>query len=785
MKNIFILLLVTVLSLSSVLAEDIEDTSIIDELEKQEIKEIDFDFNLKSFETCDGLEKVMWNYIKEYWKNNKNRWNYPIAYRTLWAPNIDVAFDDGVSSDKSESSISNESISWAGSDDFSETNVQVKWVDESDIVKTDWKYIYYYNELDRYVYIVEAVDLWIIKKIKLPSNFNRPVLYIWEDRLTIISSGYSNTNYSKFGYWINRNSKTYTIVFDTTNIKIPVLTKLYVADWDLRKSRKIGDYIYVISNNNFAIPYHIFESEADIDVDIKNILPKKIDISKTGDESKQNLKLRWLDLPYNITAWDIANCNEIEYVLPDPETMKQFDFSPSYNIISIIDTKNTENEVKTKVIAWSNAELYMSLDNMYLTSHMYQSYDFSCPVNARCFAPWYPRGQNTLVHKVNIDGSSLKYQDSTIVPGSPLTQYSMDEYKWDFRILTSINTWGRERNQYTDLYILDENLELKWSLTNLGEWENFKSSRYIWDKLFLVTFKQIDPLFVIDVSDSTNPEVLWELKIPGYSTYLHPYDENHLIGLGYDTKENKWWGTINDGVKVDLYEIDYDKTSKEYMDKKNDWIASDFVCTNWFVYFEDGIWSWCEDPNNKWILVKQKFSHTLWQYWSYSEALTNPRMFMWKAKDNKLFLPATLYINDELEQYRHLDFFQWLITMTIDKDDGIKEDFRLSHINYSWLEKERQKECLKYTKENTEKKCVKLIGWWEYCEAVKYSYIPKYCYENSSIWEYIASKSWNYRNSFIKRALWIGNNTYSISNDEMRSSNINTGIKTDSVKMWK
>ncbi|MBT3728591.1 hypothetical protein HOF65_05885 [bacterium] len=108
----------------------------------------------------------------------------------------------------------------------------------------------------------------------------------------MISSGYSNTNYSKFGYWINRNSKTYTIVFDTTNIKVPVLTKLYVADGDLRKSRKIGDYIYVISNNNFSIPYHTFEIEDDIDVEIKNILPKKIDISKTSDESKQNLKLR-------------------------------------------------------------------------------------------------------------------------------------------------------------------------------------------------------------------------------------------------------------------------------------------------------------------------------------------------------------------------------------------------------------------------------------------------------------------------------------------------------------
>jgi len=137
--------------------------------------------------------------------------------------------------------------------------------------------------------------------------------------------------------------------------------------------------IYVVSNNSFAIPYRNFKNIDDIKIDLKKILPKKIDISKVNDKSKQNLKLRGRNLPYNITAGNIAKCNEIEYVLPDADTMKKFDFSPSYNIISIIDTKNTTNEVKTKVIAGSNAELYMSLDNMYLTSNIYQSYDFSCP----------------------------------------------------------------------------------------------------------------------------------------------------------------------------------------------------------------------------------------------------------------------------------------------------------------------------------------------------------------------------------------------------------------------
>ena len=79
------------------------------------------------------------------------------------------------------------------------------------------------------------------------------------------------------------------------------------------------------------------------------------------------------------------------------------------------------------------------------------------------------------------------------------------------------------------------------------------------DKLFLVTYQQVDPLFAIDLADQKNPKILGELKIPGYSTYLHPYDANHIIGLGYDTTTNQWGGTQQNGIKVDLYEINYDK----------------------------------------------------------------------------------------------------------------------------------------------------------------------------------------------------------------------------------
>ncbi len=765
MKKIFSLLFVLMFSFVTVNASDIEDTSIIDALNKQNIKNLDFDFNLKSFESCEWVEKVMWKYIKNYWKKNRNIWNFYDF--NIGINRTETMMDSEVLSfNQSDTSQKVSWIKWSNSLDYSKTNNQVDGVDESDIVKTDWKHIFYYNDADKYVYIVTVDGLNIMKKIKLPSNFYNPILYIGENRLTIVSSGYSSIDYSKVGYWINRNAKTYTMVFDTTDIKSPILSKLYIADWELRKSRKIGDYIYLISNNSFSIPYYTFKTEDDIEVDIKSIMPTKIDITKTDNKEEQNLTLRGKKYPYNIKGWSVAKCNEIEYVLPDDETMDKFSFNPSYNIISVINIRDFSDEVKTKVIAGSNSEIYMSLDNLYLTSNVYQSYDFKCVGGFNCIMPYYSRWNNTVIHKMNIDWSDISYQWSAMVPWSPLTQYSMDEYKWDFRILTSTNNWGQVREQHTDLYILDKNLDLKWSLKNLWDGEDFKSSRYIWDKLFLVTFEQIDPFFVIDVADSANPKVLWELKMPWYSTYLHPYDENHIIGLWYDTVENNWGGITNWGIKVDLYEINYDKKCGD----SNLTVTEKEKCKSW---------------DYKGIIVKQKYSESFWDSGSYSEALNNPRMFMWKKSENKLFLPVTLYTKDKEEKYRNIDFFQWLLSLSIDKDSWIKELFRMTHIDSSSIENKRQKECSKYTKENTEKKCVKLIGGWEYCEAVKYRYVPKYCYADSTVGEYMASVNWNYKNSFIKRALWVWKDLFSISNDLIRSSNIDTGIKIDDIELYK
>jgi len=168
--------------------------------------------------------------------------------------------------------------------------------------------------------------------------------------------------------------------------------------------------------------------------------------------------------------------------------------------------------------------------------------------------------EKTVIHKIGINKNKLEYKANGSVTGNVLNQFSMDEHNGYFRIATTKNrTWSRfeEENfdSYTNLYILDENLNSIGKVENLAAGERIYSVRFMQDRAYMVTFKQTDPLFVIDVKDPENPKVLGELKIPGFSNYLHPYDNETLIGIGKDTAENEWGGVTTKGLKFSLFDV--------------------------------------------------------------------------------------------------------------------------------------------------------------------------------------------------------------------------------------
>jgi uncharacterized secreted protein with C-terminal beta-propeller domain len=166
-------------------------------------------------------------------------------------------------------------------------------------------------------------------------------------------------------------------------------------------------------------------------------------------------------------------------------------------------------------------------------------------------------GDQTLVQKFRIDGYDATYQAEATVPGQVLNQFSMDEQDGYFRIATTT----RHQQQWTDtrnnIFVYGPDLRLAGSLTDLAPGERIYSARFLGKRAYLVTFRQLDPFFVVDLTDPASPHVLGDLKIPGFSDYLHPYDDNHIIGIGKSTTPNPRENgmPIPTGLKIALFDV--------------------------------------------------------------------------------------------------------------------------------------------------------------------------------------------------------------------------------------
>jgi inhibitor of cysteine peptidase len=162
----------------------------------------------------------------------------------------------------------------------------------------------------------------------------------------------------------------------------------------------------------------------------------------------------------------------------------------------------------------------------------------------------------TVIHKIAINNGAITYIARGDVPGILESQFSMDEYRNNLRVATTSNVYStRGSYEYNNVFVLDSGMKTIGSLTHIAEQEKIYSARFIGDRLYLVTFKRVDPFFVIDLATPTAPKVLGKLKIPGYSDYLHPYDATHIIGVGKETGTNDWGGVSTKGIKLALFDV--------------------------------------------------------------------------------------------------------------------------------------------------------------------------------------------------------------------------------------
>lgn len=298
--------------------------------------------------------------------------------------------------------------------------------------------------------------------------------------------------------------------------------------------------------------------------------------------------------------------------------------------------------------------------------------------------------RKTVVHKIKIDKGDIEYGAKGEVSGYLSNQFSLDDFNNNLRVATTMEFYGiipmavrgAEGSQpsagvavsaqevtgkavsseaavsksliirppipregkymmYNNVYVLDDDMETIGKLEEIAPDERIYSTRFIGDRLYMVTFKRIDPLFVIDLSNPSNPEILGELKIPGFSDYLHPYDENHIIGIGKETESNEWGGVSTKGVKLALFDVS---------DVKN---------------------------------PKQLDKYEIGEAGTDSEALRDHKAFLFDRKKNLLVIPVTevkgkQYYDPKLG-YRTQRLWQGAYVFSLTLEDGFKVKGKITH----------------------------------------------------------------------------------------------------------
>jgi uncharacterized secreted protein with C-terminal beta-propeller domain len=453
--------------------------------------------------------------------------------------------------DYAAESSSSSLVSPLASSDYTKTNVQVEGIDEGDIIKTDGNCIYMLSNNELIIFKPEGASTKELSRTALVTQTDEysynysSELYISGTTAAVISNEYSSTPLEGLGLEALSATDSYsygfgqtwtTVVFyDVSNPNKPERIQSFGQSGDYVSSRLQGDVLYLISR------YWLYNAMDD------DVPATYVPLLKEGDT------------PSAMAASDIR-------IMPSIESV-------SYTVVTSLDV-STAQRLDQKSVLGEASTVYMSHDNLYLGSTIY-SEEVKEPYEESVYTiEEHISKQTTQLIRVGIDNGSLDVAVQCTVDGSLLNQFSLDEYEGNLRLVVTLNDYSykilrdeshqvesyqqNEANPTTNaLYVLNPSLETIGSVKGLAEDEQIYSARFDGEIGYMVTYRQMDPLFAIDLSNPADPKVTSELKIPGFSTYLHPFGEGRLLGLGYDTN-----GTVRDGMKLSMFDISdpYDVT---------------------------------------------------------------------------------------------------------------------------------------------------------------------------------------------------------------------------------
>lgn len=474
-----------------------------------------------------------------------------------------------------------------GTADYSNTNVQVEGVDEGDIVKTDGNRIFTLADTGLEVAVVTADGVEFTDSLRL--DWWPQSMLLHEDTLVLMGVVWSDSGYryGGGGYGGNTTKIVEVDVSDPTNVTVQ---RTLEFDGSYVSARLVGSELRVAVNSS---PVGLaFEQ------------PQGSGLRAERDATEANIAV--------IKASDLDNWLPY-YILKDGSTETEGRLLDCAGVMapttfSGVDTLSllTFDLNGRGVASWDSAgvvatgaTMYANEDRTYLATARWQNWAVLAEDDARAEADEF----STDIHLFDSSGSTPKYVGSGTVPGFLLNQFAMDEFDGHLRVAstTTPNWWGwsttDSQSQVTVFELTGGDLSEVGSVDGLGKNEQIYSVRFMGDTGYVVTFRQTDPLYVVDLSDPTNPTVSGELKIPGYSAYLHPVGEGRLLGVGQAGNEDGQ----TQGTQVSLFDVS-DPANPKLLDTvmvENAWSAVEgdhlaFTLTNGVAYVPFESWLWDE-----------------------------------------------------------------------------------------------------------------------------------------------------------------------------------------------
>lgn len=471
-----------------------------------------------------------------------------------------------------------------GGSDYSETNVQVEGVDEADIVKFDSSYIYVAGS--GYVVVLDKN----LKEVVRIDNGDAYVsgMYVDNGVLSVVL-----TRWEKLG---NPEAKSsYLSGIDITDVKsydISAFPEIkQIADYSisscLNDSRKIGDKIYVVGGYS---PMRYYP----------------IPLLKNEDDTYSSLSLD-------------------KIVYPGDESKD----SKNYITLSIVDTKTGEAKEKTFVSTAYYGTVYSNKDNIIVQMNK-----------------WTEDKENTFFVRFDVS-DGIKVSASDKISGYVGDQFSMDIYSGIFRTATTEYDENYDEQNYIHLFDLKTMTHIS-KVGPFGVGEQIKSVRFDGDMAYVTTFENTDPFFVIDLSDVKNPVIKGELKLPGFSTYMHKVGDNLVMGIGYNTNEvytkdrhgnMELTGYTTEGIKITLFDVSDASNPKEldsyYLDEKD--------------YYSDALYE------HKAVFVHDNLFAIPYETWENGE--DNVGVMFFRASDNKIDVVKKINLCDDKNYNTNYDFW--------------------------------------------------------------------------------------------------------------------------------